>query len=68
LVHLIRYDPDKNQLEDCGMIRAKMPKTWIVHQADALITGADGELYIGESDAISRLIACYPPVEKRLKR
>jgi len=50
------------------MIRAKMPKTWIVHQADALITGADGELYIGESDAISRLIACYPPVEKRLKR
>jgi hypothetical protein len=65
LVHLIRYDPLNRNLEDFGMARAKMPKTWIMHKADVLITGSDGELFIGESDAISHLFIYYPPVEKR---
>ena len=65
LVHLFRYDPFIKNLEDCGMARAKMPKTWIMHKADTLITGSDGELFIGESDALSHLMIYYPPVEKR---
>ncbi len=65
LVHLFRYDPSDRTLEDSGMVRAKMPKTWIMHKADALITGADGELYIGESDAISHLFIYYPPLKKK---
>jgi outer membrane protein assembly factor BamB len=65
LVHLFRYDPLKKDLNDYGMIRAKMPKTWIMHKADVLITGGDGELFIGESDAISHLFIYYPPTEKR---
>ncbi len=64
LVHLIRYDPLNRNLEDFGMARAKMPKTWIMHKADALITGADGELFIGESDAISHLFIYCPPIGK----
>jgi len=65
LVHLFRFDPRKRDLSDCGMMRAKMPKTWIVHKADALITGTSGELFIGESDAISHLMIYCPPIEKR---
>jgi outer membrane protein assembly factor BamB len=65
LVHLFRYDPSDRNLEDSGMVRAKMPKTWIMHKADVLITGADGELYIGESDAISHLFIYYPPLKKK---
>lgn len=65
LTHLFRYDPCAGDLNDYGMIRAKMPKTWVLHKADVLITGADGELYIGESDAISHLFIYYPPIEKR---
>lgn len=65
LVHLVRYDPARRDLSDGGMMRAKMPKTWTVHRADALVTGADGELYIGESDAISHLMIYHPPIEKR---
>ena len=64
LVHLFRYDPLKKDLGDCGMMRAKMPKTWIVHKADALITGNNGELFIGESDALSHLVIYCPPIEK----
>ena len=65
IVHLCRYDPCNKRLDDYGMIRAKAPKTWIVHRADVMVTGADGELFIGESDAISHLIIYHPPVEKR---
>ena len=65
LVHLFRFDPLKRDLSDCGMIRAKMPKTWIVHKADTLITGCSGELFIGESDALSHLVIYCPPIEKR---
>lgn len=64
LAHLFRYDPLNRNLEDFGMPRAKMPKTWIMHKADVLITGSDGELFIGESDAISHLFIYYPPIEK----
>jgi len=65
LVHLFRYDPLNTNLEDLGMLRAKMPKTWIMHKAEVLISGDDGELLIGENDAISHLFIYYPPIEKR---
>jgi outer membrane protein assembly factor BamB len=65
LVHLVRYDPRKRDLSDLGMMRAKIPKTWVAHQADVLITGNNGELFIGESDALSHLLIYCPPIEKR---
>jgi hypothetical protein len=46
-------------------MRAKTPKTWVAHQADVLITGNNGELFIGESDALSHLLIYCPPIEKR---
>lgn len=65
LTHLVRYDPARRDMSDLGLLRAKQPKTWIVHKADAMITGPDGEIVIGESDALSHLIIYHPPVEKR---
>jgi hypothetical protein len=65
LTHLFRYDPAMRAMHDLGMLRAKMPKTWTLHCADSIVTGADGEIYIGESDAISHLLVYYPPIEPR---
>jgi hypothetical protein len=63
MTHMVRYDPRTGSLEDFGMIRSKLPKTWTVHRAGALITGVDGELYVGENDALSHLLTYHPPVE-----
>jgi outer membrane protein assembly factor BamB len=63
MTHLVRYHPRTGSLDDMGMIRSKLPKTWTVHRADVLTTGIDGELYIGENDAISHLLTYHPPIE-----
>ena len=47
-------------------MRAKIPSTWIVHRANPMITGLDGELYIGEHDDISHLMTYYPPMNSHL--
>jgi outer membrane protein assembly factor BamB len=65
LTHLFRFNPKTNESKDLGMMRSRVPRIWTVHKADVLITGADGELFIGESDAISHLLIYYPPIEKR---
>jgi hypothetical protein len=65
LTHLFRYNPKTNESKDMGMMRSRVPRIWTVHKAGALITGADGELFIGENDAISHLLTYFPPIEKR---
>jgi len=62
LVHLARHDPWSGEMKDCGLMRAKLPRTWIVHRAEAMATGLDGEIHIGESDAMSHLVTYFPPV------
>lgn len=62
LSHLFRYEPAGAGMEDLGIIRAKIPRTWVAHRADAMIRGLDGELYVGEHDDISHLLIYYPPV------
>lgn len=64
LVHLQRFVPWNHEFTDLGLIRAKIPKTWILHQAETIITGLDGELYIGENDAISHLFTYFPPISQ----
>lgn len=61
LTHLVRHDLRTGDMKDCGLLRAKMPKTWIVHKAEALAAGLDGELYVGETDAMSHLVIYAPP-------
>lgn len=59
--HLFRYTAEEG-FSDEGILRARMPKTWIIHRADVMLTGLDGEIYIGESDDISHLAVFLPPI------
>lgn len=65
LTHLFRFNPLTNEIMDMGMMRSRVPRIWAVHKASTIITGADGELFIGENDAISHLMTYYPSIEKR---
>ena len=60
--HLFRYTPEDG-FRDEGILRSNMPKTWIVHCADVMLGGRNGEIFIGENDAISHLLVFYPPVK-----
>ena len=62
LTHLFRFDPSSHELEDLGMLRSRVPRVWTVHKAEVMLTGTDGELFIGESDAISHLLTYFPPI------
>ena len=64
LAHLFSYNPENGEFADCGLMRAKIPYTWIVHRADVMLTGLDGELLIGEHDDISHLLTYFPPFTK----
>ena len=64
LSHLFAYEPETGDVSDKGIMRAKIPNTWIIHRADAMLTGLDGELYIGEHDDISHLVTYFPPIGK----
>ena len=59
--HLFSYTPEDG-VTDEGIMRSNMPKTWIVHCADVMLGGKDGEIFIGENDAISHLLIFYPPI------
>jgi hypothetical protein len=65
LTHLFRFDPKTNESKDLGMMRSRVPRIWTVHKAGVLITGSDGELFIGEGDAMSHLLVYHPPIEKK---
>jgi hypothetical protein len=58
---LFRYDPSTGNMRDLGIPRATLPEEWLGHEFDAIRTGPHGEIYLGESDRISRLFTYYPP-------
>jgi hypothetical protein len=61
ITHLFRFSPSTGDIRDLGILRATMPEEWIGHEFDAIITGPNGEIYIGESDRVSRLFTYFPP-------
>jgi hypothetical protein len=58
---LFRYDPSSGDMRDLGILRATLPDEWIGHVFNAILTGPNGEIYLGESDRISRLFTYFPP-------
>ena len=62
LSHLFSYNTETGEFSDKGIMRAKIPSTWIIHRANAMLTGLDGELFIGEHDDISHLVTYFPPI------
>ena len=55
--------PSTGDLRDLGLLRATLPDEWLGHEFDAILTGPNGEIYLGESDRISRLFTYFPPYE-----
>lgn len=60
--HLFRYDPSTCDLRDLGIPLAHSDQYWHGYEFDSMVTGKDGEIYMGESDRISHLFIYYPPV------
>ena len=59
---LFSYDPSINELRDLGILKASILRPWVGHRFDAMATGVDGEIYLGELDRISHLFSYHPPV------
>ena len=57
----------RGKMTDEGILRARMPKTWIVHRADVMLAGSDGEIFIGENDDIAHLLVYLPPVRGKIQ-
>lgn len=65
LAHLFRFDPETRGLTDLGIVGSSFPEHWIAHCLGALSVGVNGEVYIGETDALSHLFIYHPPVGRR---
>lgn len=59
---LFVYDPKEHALRDLGILEASVPRPWVGQRFDAMTTGVNGEIFLGEADRISHLFVYYPPV------
>jgi WD40 repeat protein len=60
--HLFAYDPETGGYSDFGIINVDRTPyyVWSGKQFDAMVTGLDGTIYIGESERKSHLFLFYP--------
>ena len=61
---LFRYDPGGRGFTDLGLLSAAFPECWTAHSLESLAVGPSGEVYLGETDAISHLFVYYPPIPR----
>jgi hypothetical protein len=64
MAHLFVYDPRRACLQDLGMPLATMEMRWYGYVFDTMLTGEDGELYLGQSERVSMLFIYYPDIQK----
>jgi len=62
MARLFSYDPETAAYEILGFVDVNRRPyyTWQAHVIQAMATGLDGTIYIGESERISRLYLFYP--------
>jgi hypothetical protein len=61
---MFSYDPSSHILEVLGIPHVDgEPKYWTGYYFEAMATGADGEIYLGEHDRISHLFTYHPPIQ-----
>ena len=60
--HLVCYDPDTEETSDVGLLRSKIPMTWVFHKFSCMLTGCDGEIFFGENERDSHLGIYFPPI------
>ena len=60
--HFFCYDPQTGGYTDFGIINVDRTPyyVWMGKQFDAMVTGLDGTIYIGESERKSHLFLFYP--------
>ena len=47
------------ELRDLGLVgQLAHPKCWTLHEAEAMVTGPDGALYLGERGLVAHLMRC----------
>ncbi|MGQ9586387.1 MAG: hypothetical protein ACUVXG_13435 [Anaerolineae bacterium] len=63
--HFFRYDPMEGTLRDLGILQTAIVRPWIGQRFDAMATGPNGEIFLGEADRISHLFIYLPPVPRR---
>jgi hypothetical protein len=62
VTHLFRFMPSSGEMRDLGVPLVSYPKIWTGYEFDAMLTGRNGEILLGESDRISHLFIYYPPI------
>ncbi|NLE75855.1 MAG: hypothetical protein GX605_03765, partial [Chloroflexi bacterium] len=59
---LFRYDPADGALRDLGILQTEVERPWVAQRLDAMATGPNGEIFLGEADRVSHLWVYLPPV------
>ena len=54
--------PDTEETSDVGLLRSKIPMTWVFHKSSCMLTGSDGEIFLGENERDSHLGIYFPPI------
>lgn len=60
--HMFGYNPKTGELKDLGIPLATMEKRWYGYKIDCMVTGFDGEIYLGEGDRVSNLFIYHPAI------
>lgn len=62
--HLAAYDDESRELLDLGCLLARSERPWNGYRFEAMTTGRNGEIFLGEYDRISQLFIYYPGIEE----
>ena len=62
--HLASYNDETRELLDLGCPLARSERPWNGYRFEAMTTGRNGELFLGEYDRISQLFIFYPSIEE----
>ena len=65
LAHMFLYDPAEACIQDRGLTVATMENRWYGYVFDCMLTGDDGEIYLGQSERTSQLFIYFPDIKAR---
>ena len=54
--------PDTEETSDVGLQRSKIPMTWVFHKFSCMLTGSDGEIFLGENKRYSHGGIYFPSI------
>jgi hypothetical protein len=63
--HLFCYEPDRGALRDLGIPVSTLAARQYGYHFRCMLTGRDGEIYLGQHERISHLWIYFPPVPRR---